>query len=205
VPQLTLSQFAGYLVTSGPSKVTKVLEARRADDGPATYAQGDHYVHLRGPLREAFLGGGDPQPLLDMMASLPDPKKINSHQAVVDGLVKFFGTIDFEASAIDKRPWSHGELTVMVNPTFRLLVDGTWHVAYVHLKADNLDARIAAPVLELIRLTHGGDGSPMIVEARTGKVHQPSRSARTRRGLTALLEAEADAFVTLWHGTAEVA
>ena len=205
MPRISLPTFAGYLVTNGPSKVTKVLEARRAQDGPDTYAAGDHYIHLRAPLREAFLAGGDPQPLHDMMATLRDPKKIRSHQAVVDGLTKFFGSTQFEARAIQKQEWTHGELTVTVNPTARLLIGDAWHVAYVHLKADDLDARIAAPVLELIGLTHGHLGTPMIIEARSGKAHHPSRSAKTRRGLQALLEGEAEAFVRMWHRIEEVA
>jgi len=205
MPRITLPIFAGYLVTNGPSKVTKVLEARRAQDGPDTYAAGDHYIHLRAPMREAFLAGGDPQPLRDVLTALRDPKKIRSHQAVVEGLTRFFNATEFEARPIQKQDWTHGELTVSVNPTARLLIGDLWHVAYVHLKADDLDARIAAPVLELIGLTHGTLGTPMIVEARTGKVHRPSRSARTRRGLQALLEGEAEALVRMWHGIEEVA
>jgi hypothetical protein len=205
MPRISLPTFAGYLVTNGPSKVTKVLEARRAQEGPDTYSQGDHYVHLRAPLREGFLAGGDPQPLLDVLPTLRDPKKIRSHEAVVDGLSRYFRSTDFEARSVGKRMWTHGDLSVSVNPTACLTIGGSPHVAYVHLKGDKLDARIAAPVLELIRLTHGDLGTPIIVEARTGKVHRPSRSARTRRGLSALLAAEADSFVTLWRGVAEVA
>lgn len=205
MPRITLPTFAGYLVTNGPSKVTKVLEARRAHDGPDTYASGDHYIHLRAPLREALLAGGDPRPLQDVLLSLRDPKKVRSHRAVVDGLTKFFNSTAFEGRAIQRQDWTHAELIVSVNPTARLFIGDSWHVAYVHLKADDLDARIAAPVLELIGLTHGHLGTPMIVEARTGKVHRPSRSARTRRGLQALLEGEAEALVRMWHGIEEVA
>jgi hypothetical protein len=205
MPRISLPTFAGYLVTNGPSKVTKVLEARRAQEGPDTYAAGDHYIHLRAPLREAFLAGGDPRPLLDVLPTLRDPKKIRSHQAVVDGLIRFFDSTDFQALQVQKQDWVHGGLTVSVNPTARIRIGEGWHVVYVHLKADELDTRIAAPVLELIGLTHGYLGTPMIVEARTGKVHRPSRSARTRRGLKALLEGEAEAFVRMWHGVEEVA
>lgn len=205
LPRISLPTYASFLLTNGPSKVTKVLEARRSQHGPDTYAAGDHYIHLRAPLREAFLSGGDPQPLQDVLAELRDPKKIRSHRAVVEGLTKFFNANDFEACAIQRRDWTHGELTVSVNPTARLFIQDSWQVAYIHLKADDLDACIAAPVLELIGLTHGHLGSPMIVEARTGKVHRPSRSARTRRGLQALLEGEAEAFVRMWHGIEEVA
>jgi hypothetical protein len=166
MPRISLPIFAGYLVTSGAPKVTKVLEARRSQESSEPYVKGDHYVHLRGPLRDAT---------------------------------------KFEAQAIGKRAWTHGGLQVSVNPTARIKIGEAWHVAYVHLKADDLNARVAAPVLELIKLSHGDLGSPLIVGTRTGKVHRPSRSTTTRRGMTALLEAEAEAFVRLWHGVAEVA
>jgi hypothetical protein len=205
MPRITLPQFAGYLVTSGPSKVTKVLEARRAQEGPGTYAAGDHYIHLRTPLREAFLAGGDSQPLADVLPTLTDPKKVRSHRAVVAGLTRFFDSTDFEGRHLPRRDWVHGNLTVSVTPTARLLIGDEWHVVYVHLKADRLDARIASPVLELVGLSHGDLGAPMVVEARTGKVHHPSRSARTRRGLRSLLEGEAEAFVRIWQGAEEVA
>lgn len=205
MPRISLPTFAGFLVTSGPSKVTQVLKARRAQEGPDPYAAVDHYIHLRAPLREAFLAGGDPRPMQDVIPTLRDPKKIRSHTAVVGGLTEFFDSNQIDAMQVQKRVWAHGGLTVSVNPTARIRIADEWHVAYVHLRADDLDARIAAPVLELLGLTHGHIGAPMVVEARTAKVHRPSRSARTRRGLQVLLEGEAEAFVRMWHGIEDVA
>jgi len=204
MPRITLPQFAGYLVTHGPPKVTKVLEARRADEAE-TYSASDFYIHLRSPLREALLAGGDPQPLTDVLTTLQDSRKIRNYREIVAGLTLFFASTNFEARPVAKRDWVHGDLTVSVTPTARLLIDGEWHVVYVHLKQDDLDARIAAPVLELIEMTHGSLGAPMMIDARSGRVFRPSSSPRTRRGLRALIQGEAEAFVRIWRDAQEVA
>jgi hypothetical protein len=205
MPRITLPTYASFLVASGPTRITKVLQARRAQEGPASYPAGDHYIHLRAPLRDALLAGGDPRPLLDVLDDLHDARKALNYQAIVDGLIKVFRTTDFEGRSIDKRSWIHRDLTVTVNPTARLYIGGRWHVVYVHLNQEPLDARSIQPVLELIRITHGDLGEPLIIDARRAKLHRPSPSARTRRGLAALLDAEAESFLSLWHGVAGVA
>lgn len=205
MPCITLPTYASFLVASGPSRITKVLQARRAQDGPTGYAAGDHYIHLRAPLRDALLAGGDPQPLLDVLEGLHDARKVSNYRAIVDGLIEVFRTTDFEGRSIEKRSWTHGDLTVTVNPTARLYIDGRWHVAYVHLNQDPLDARSIQPVLELMRMTHGDLGEPLIIDSRRARLYHPSRSARVRRGLAALLEAEAESFLSLWYGMEGVA
>lgn len=201
----TLPIFAGFLITSGPPRVTKVREARALHLNTEPYRSGDHYIHLRRPIREAFLAGGDRQMLVDVLDRLTDPKKQASHAAVLSGLSKFFTKHAFTGGPLKKRIWTHGDLRVSVTPTARILINDQWHVVYVHLKAEPLSGLAVAPILELIQKTHGDLGSPMIVEGRTGKTYRPSTSDRVRRGLGALLDAEADAFVALWNADLEPA
>jgi hypothetical protein len=199
MPRITLPTYASFLITSGPSRVTKVRQARKAREDRATYPAGDHYIHLRAPLRNAVLAGGDVRTLQDALSGLRDPKKVSNYTAIISGLAKIFTTIDFDACLVPKRSWTHGELTVDVNPTCRLRFNGQWHVAYIHLNRDPLDARAIQPILELMRLTHGDLGEPVLIDARRGRLHHPSRSANVRRNLGDLLAAEADAFVSLWN------
>lgn len=204
MPHTTLPTFASFVLTNGSPKVTAVRNAQRASVA-RDYAAVDHYIHLRRPLNEAFYAGGDPAPLHDVLLRLKDPKKYASHKAVVDGLSRYFRTVSFTALPVRKRAWSHGGLTVSVTPTVRLQIGDDWHVAYVHLKQDPLSARTVAPVLELIEQTHGRLGTPLVIDARAGRAHSPSRSPQIRRGLGALLEAEALAFVQLWNSIGAVA
>lgn len=197
--RITLPEFVGYLVTNGSPRITRVLNARRAKEGPTPYKKNDYYLHLRQPLREAFLAGGDPQPLLEALDGVHDGKKVENYREIVAGLSKFFASTIFEARQVRKRCWVHGPLEVTVNPLVRIKIDDEWFVIFVHLKADDLNARSVAPALQLIELTHGQFGTPLLLDARRGKAHLPSRSLRTRRGLRALLEAEAEAFVSLWN------
>lgn len=201
--RITLPEFVGYLVTNGSPKITRVLNARRAKEGSTPYKKNDYYVHLRVPLRESFLAGGDPQPLIEALDDVHDLKKIENYREIVAGLRKYFAANDFEARLVEKRTWVHGDLQVSVNPLVRINLDGDWYVVYVHLKADALSARSVAPALQLIEMTHGHLGTPMLLDARAGKAHLPSRSSSIRRGLRALLEAEAEAFVSLWHNVDE--
>ena len=200
-----LPTFVGFMLTNGTPRVTKIREARQLLRSAEPYNRVDHYFHLRRPLDEALLAGGDAQPLLDCLRSLEDPKKREGHEAIVKGLTKFFRKHEFHAKAVGKRPWRHGDLEVTVRPNAILTMGGQDQVAFVHLKAEPLNARLVAPMLQLLDQTHGDLGAPMIVEARTGKVFQPSKSAKTRRGLNALLAAEAQAFVELWNGNLEAA
>lgn len=203
--EITLPTFADFIFARGSVKVTKVVQAHRQYGNQDDHKQVDHYIHLRRPLMRALLAGGDPAPLAECLTTLQDPKKYQSHAAIVEGLTRVFARHEFEGHAVSKRLWRHADLTVSVTPQARLRMDDGWHVAYVHLKKEELDARAVAPMLELLSVTHGHLGEPLVIEARTGKLYRPSPSPSIRRGLRSLLEGEAESFVRQYRGIEDVA
>lgn len=200
--KITLPTFVDFMAATGTVRVTQVRTAKIQHLSAEDHRKIDHYIHLRRPLMDA-LDSGLPGPLVSCLNSLQDPKKVANYKAIVAGMTKFLAKHDFEVHQIHRRQWRHGDLTVSVTPTARLWMDDAWHVAFVYLKAEPLTARSAAPILHLLQLSHGQLGSPLIIEARTGKVYRPSKSARMLRGLGPLLEGEAEAFVRLWNGNLE--
>ncbi len=200
-----LPTFVDYMLARGSAKVTVVRAAKRQLSSEP-YNQVDYYFHLRRPLVRALLAGGDPAPLVECVQTLDDPKKLRNYEEIVAGLSRVFRSHSFEAEKISKHTWSHAQLEVPVTPAARVKIDGGgWEVAFVYLKDEPLDARAVAPILELLYLTHGDLGSPVIIDARRSKLLRPSRSASIRRGMQGLLEGEAESILRLWLSDLEAA
>ena len=110
MPAIPLSTFVAFLPSSGPSRGTKVCEARSLLLTAEPYNRVDRY--LRRPLGRVLLAGGDPQPLVDCLQTPKDPKKRDGHRAIVDGLSRFLRASTFEAAPIAKASWISGDLGV---------------------------------------------------------------------------------------------
>lgn len=199
---ITLPTFTDFLLARSAARLTKVRDARRLVEASESYRLVDYYLSLRRPLVDMLVSGGDMAGIDDCVHHLSDAKKLANYKSIRDGLAGWAGQTTFEGRRVRRSAWRSGDLTVKVHPQARIKIAGQWHVVYCYLKGDKLDRFRVQSTLHLLNQTHGQLGTPMLLEARTGKTFGPGKP---RPGMDALLRAEAMAFVSLWEDDLDAA
>lgn len=200
---VTMPTFTDFLHARGASRLTKIRDAKKLIDSPEDYPRVDYYKSLRRPLVETLVSGGDLTELDACLGALTDAKKVGNYRAIRNGLAAWVGSTDFKGTEVIRRYWTSGELAVSVRPQARIKIAGQWLVVYCYLKAEELDRYRVQPTLHLLKQTHGDLGEPLLLDVRRSKTYQIS--GRSQRGMDALLESEALAFVRLWESDLDAA
>jgi hypothetical protein len=193
MPTITLTHFVDFVSKAGTPKLTVVKNAKQQlADGydPAT----DFYKAIRDGI-VSMHKKGQPKTALDtVLHGLTDKKKITAYPPLVGGYKKFLGKREITWFAPPRDDWSHGDLTVNVNPELGLTINGTHHVIKLYFKADKLTELRIGVITQLMNVVLGKYKKPIVfcvLDVRNAKLFS---STGANPGLLALLQGEALSF-----------
>ncbi|HEX7900367.1 MAG TPA: hypothetical protein VF950_21545 [Planctomycetota bacterium] len=184
------------LKTSGP-RLTQVRRIKHKDNySPAQ----DFYKMLRdGIVRHHSQGELDKTKLDVLVENAHAPKKLN-YSRVVSGYKKFLGRKDIAWTGTLREDWTYNSLKVVVNPELGMEIDGKHHQIKMYFKDEDLTKSKVAVILQLMKsaLDDGAEAGTVfgVLDIRSSKLYTHSSK---EKDLTALLEGEADGFISIWN------
>lgn len=195
MPAISLTKFVDFLVADGTTRLRRVQETKQQQDedySPATdYYKGSREGIVefhRDNLRPAFLDG---------VAARAHAKKTLHYSTIVKGYKAFLRKKQITSFDARKGEWSHGNLTVTINPELGLKIDGAPHLVKLYFKKTVLSQRRVEVVLRLMERSLASSRVRVgILDARMGKLYTPRELPPE---LDAFLAGEAAAFVEMWN------
>ncbi|RPD43764.1 hypothetical protein DNI29_23175 [Hymenobacter sediminis] len=197
---ISLTDFIDFAISSGAKRITKVRELmNRGAYGP----EKDFYRHLREGLADWHRAGGTLAELR-ALAQHPNPDKAQIYAAMVQGYAKFIGRRNCVWLPAPRAQWQHRELTVRLNPEFYALLDDQPTLAKLYLRKGERPTRDkTCAVVNLLEEELHAQVEPNtkfgVLDVQRGTFL--SRDSR-HHDLRALLRAEAETFISLWHDLA---
>lgn len=200
MPNISLTEFIDFVVASGTSRLTKVRQVKcRPDYTP----QSDYWK----PLREAIVAFHKPSNVLnkdpyfgEFLKGVHSTKE-KAYTIAVTNYKKFLGRKTIAGLPVQGSKWTHGDLTVRVNPEIFLNIDGSRELIKLYFKQDPLSKAKTDAILELMRSalpTTSKVDQFAVYDARNNRV---IRVGAPNPGLIILARAEADAYVSIWNAT----
>jgi hypothetical protein len=195
--RITFTTFMSFVLANGPSKLSQVRKALSIYTA-AEYRKADWYLDLRKPIHDCFSGLGTIT-LDRALKGLTEPRKKESHEAVVDGLKQWLKGKRISTFEVAPAIWSTGVLDVTVNPEYGLVINGQPFVVKLYMKEDKPDQRRLNPLLHMLERTHGDKGKAMILDCRRGRHYVLTQQIKN---IDLYLEGEARSFVAMWEALA---
>ena len=198
IRQITLTEFVDFVAATGTQRITKVREIQERPDYDPRF---DFWKKLRDTI-VTFHREGKPRAFLDgALDELRDLKKVQRYPALVTSYKRFLGRKEINWFDPPAGVWSHGQLSVRINPELGLVIAGTPHLVKLYFKSEPLSKRRVEVILHLLEqwapLMDGTRATPAVLDVPKGKLI-PMASVPTDLGI--LLDADAYSFVLIWQG-----
>jgi hypothetical protein len=194
---ISLTTFIAYAAASGRAKVTVV--ARAKTQYATEYAkERDFWLPLRHAIMLAH-ESGDKLATMDMDALIASvaPAKVASYLEAIAGYYKWVGRRRLNSRGQLHCDWTHGGLTVNINPELDLEMNRVRTVVKLYFNKDRLTKTRLDIALHLLRLTTPQAAAAAILDVRRGRLY--SATSRIDSTLDVLLGVEADGLVKLWR------
>ncbi len=192
MPEISLTDFVDFAITSPPSQLTKVRQLHKRGDYDPRF---DFWKALRELIQDHHNGTAK---LLLPITGLADPKKMTRYPVALAAYKKFLqkqGPVaTFKAPSAK---WIYQGLTVRVNPELGLIIDGRRYATKLYFKDEKPTKHRLNVVFELMRLALKLDvtTTAAVIDVSAGRLITPKP---LDQDLTPLLEAQALAFMHLW-------
>jgi hypothetical protein len=190
MPDISLTDFTGFSLRVGISKLRKVEEIRnRPSYSPAF----DFWKQLREAIVEHHKNGK----ALDVaLKNLTDQRKLNRYPGALKAYKVWMKGKEIKWFNPPSGSWKHQALTVRVTPELGLNVDGVAYVVKLHFKDEPLTkGRIVVP-LQLMQTTLKTPARVAMLDVGKGKLLPFIDGAADA---TPLLLGEAAAFLAMWN------
>jgi hypothetical protein len=202
MPEISLTTFVDFVNAAGSPKITVVRTAKRQYmDG---YKQSfDFWKRLRDAIvrmhAEQLPRSSLDEFLADFVQEKQDVSKAARYKECIDGYKKWLGKKKIEWIGTIAETWDSGALQVRINPELGLRINGTDYLVKLYWKSVELPKLRAGTMLHLMKkaiVPPTGPRVSAILDVSRAKLMD---SIPPVAGLDALLEAEAQAFVTIWN------
>ena len=193
---ISLTHFVDFVKSAGAPKLTVVKNTKQQlakEYNPAT----DFYKALRDGILAMHKTGLPKSTLDSILEGLADKKKKTGYPPLVSGYKKFLGKKNATWFNPPRDEWSHGGLTVNINPEVGLKIDGCLNVIKLYFKAEALSKLRVDVVTQLMSLVLSKPKTPVkfsVLDVRNAKLFT---SNGTDKGLIALLQGEAASFASI--------
>lgn len=199
MPTISLTEFTDYCLKSGPPKLTVVRQAKSRQ--AAGYdPQKDYWKILREHIRDVHSSGQNRTALPTVLQMLKDPKRQGSYPPLIASYSKFWGKKAVSWFDPPRDVWSHGGLSVRLNPELGLSWAGADRVIKLYFKhAPQLSKRSAGVILELMRIglsAHHPTAEFCVLDVERGNLYSHVNAASV--GILPLLRVEAAGFAAIW-------
>ena len=122
MPDISLTTFVDFVLSSGTPKITKVRDAKRQyADG---YSQGkDYYKKLREKIVYIHKKRDSLEKLDDILAGV-HPKKLSNYRERINSYRKWAGKKEIIWAGSVRSDWKFGDFKVGVNPELKVSING---------------------------------------------------------------------------------
>ena len=198
--EITATPFADFIAASGAARITVVKNTKNRFMSPYDPAQ-DYWKSFRDEFIDILQTR---RPIGDLHKFIKSgnvhSKKMHNYRRAADGAKKCLGRKKISLLPISAAPWTHGDLTVKVNPEIAALVNGRPYVIKFWLRAgDKVTKNRIDPLLYLLDLTHGSgaanNATVAVLDVVRSNLITPTRMIPN---MDALLRGEAASFSTIW-------
>lgn len=199
-PVVPMTTFTDYVLTPGGRRITLVRQ--QINQLAVEYNPGrDFYRPVNLAIEEGIKFRTGTTPLDGAVQSARDIAA-RHFKAIADGVAPFVRRAQkADLTKVGRWGWRQPSVTIRINPDFALRYPGgEVQIVKLYLKEHQLDRFHADALLRLIEyaLPHlGTAGTPVVVEARRGKIWKPNPKANAR--LDEFLRSEALSFGSLWQ------
>jgi hypothetical protein len=192
---ISLTTFIKYAAASGRAKVTVVARAKALY--AAEYAKGrDFWLPLRRAIMASHESGAKLATLDALLASVA-PAKVASYVEAMAGYLKWVGRRRLTSRGQLRRDWTHGVLTVNVNPELDMDINRVRTIVKLYFNKDALTKTRLDTALHLLRMTTPPAAAAAILDVRRGRLY--SAAPRLDSTMDVLLGVEAEGLVELWR------
>lgn len=199
MPDISLTDFVDFAISSGAPKLTKVRTVKnRGDYDPAK----DFYRLLRNRIID-FHQQADTnknQWFNKFMATLQNENKRESYHQRIQAYKRFLGHKDLSWFAPPSGLWRSGDLQVRVNPELGLAINDDDHVIKLYFKAESLTKLRVDIILLLMGEALHQRVEPgtrfAILDLTQGRLYATAEPAQN---LLPLLHGEAASFAAIWE------
>ncbi len=193
--QITSTTYMDFLLRTSIARLRVVREARAQYE--AGYQQGhDYYRRMREGVVDMHRSGRGPEALWQIVEAAPSRKR-SSFEACAQGYETWMRRKGFIWS---RRPtpllWTHGGLSVVVNPELLMHIDGEPHRVKLYFKTPPIKQAGANLVLHLFEAVSPTDAHIAVLDVRRSKLFQKTRASRDYE---TVLRSEALSFVSMWQ------
>jgi hypothetical protein len=194
--RVTLTEFIDFLVTSGTPRITQARAVRsRRLSGYSP--QSDFYKSFRDCVRSERFRSNQAEALKLLVESTGATRK-SSFQELSHGIMKFLKKKSIDWLPPPRAEWSYENLSVTINPEWRVILDGQCHIIKLIFKEGNISRQRAEIVNYLMEQTLEPKIGPAIfgvLNVRKGTF----LSSKSKSSLiNTLLECEAATFTKLY-------
>lgn len=200
MPNISLTEFIDFVVSSGTSRLTKVKQAKCKEEyDPRT----DYWK----PLRDSIVAFHDPNNLTGKGPYFKDfldgvhSSKTDAYTTVVENYKRFLGRKVISKLPIQRTTWTHNDLTVRINPEIFLNIDGSRHLIKLYFKLDPLSKAKTDTILALMNHALPATANVDHFAVYDGRNNRLIRGAAPNPALMVLARAEAEAYLSIWNAT----
>lgn len=195
---ISLTEFVDFIQKSGQPKLTAVRHIKeRRSHGYQVAA--DFYKPIRDGIVSMHKSESSEAQLDKVVDGLTDKKKQKAYPPLVKGYKRFLGHKEVAYFHPPKAVWSHGDLSVNINPELGLVIDGQPHAIKLYFKGEKLSKLQMDAINHLLASELGPiqDRAKLgVLDVRTGRFIPADQP---KPGIEALLEGEAMAFAEMYR------
>lgn len=198
MPEISLTDFVDFVISSGTPKLSKVRQIKtRGDYQPAF----DFWKQLREGISAFHVSRSANKGDLDRIgASLTDTKKVTRYSEGIRAYKSFLGRKQIDWFEPPSGRWGPRELTIRVNPELGLNINGVPNIVKLYFKSEPLSRRRTDTVILLLHAALSRQARPgthyAILDVPRAKLYE---DASPDLSLLPLLSGEATSFITIWN------
>lgn len=195
--EISLTRFVDFVIKAGTPKLTSLKETKKqlqVTYDPAT----DYYKQIRDSIIDHHRKGLPFSTIDYCAAKVTNKSKVENYPLIADGYRRFCGRKPITWFKPPSGKWTHGTVSVALNPELGLEFNGTRHVIKLYFKSDPPRKIEVDSVLAMMDQQLPGSKSSRTVallDVRRGKL---ITDVPTDPALVALLQGEAAALATIW-------
>jgi hypothetical protein len=196
MPDVSLTTFVDFVITSGTPRITAIRKAKRQYEEGYSPAK-DFYKQLRDGIITMH-EEGHARDFLDDIPTRVSERKQGLYETCIDSYKRWLGRKQISWNSKVSGVWTAGELTVNVNPELGISINGDNYVIKLYYKSDPPPKRSVDTILHLISTTLPRN----LRRSRVGLLYVQEGRLIERTSeipdIDALLIGEAAAFVSMW-------
>lgn len=195
--EVSVTKFLDFVHKSGLPRMTCLKDIKK-QYGIDYAVERDYYKWVREKIIEVIKNGLPVNDLNKILNLTHKQDKIRNYRQCIEGFSTFANKHTLEWCGTDRGEWIHNGLAIIVNPELLVKVDGKKYMIKLYFKTDPISKARSECIFYLFEtaMKKSKNYTPAILNCRTSSLIQKTK---TVPDIQVLLQAEADAFLTMWN------